>query len=214
MTAQWHTRQELIHQVVTLTTQGMSRRAITRALGVSRNTTRKILREQAQQRDSGHSALPKRPERVPRAAKIVAHRARVQELARYPDITAQRVLEILSDEGFTGGYTGVKKHLRRVRPAPKPTPSLEASVFGPGEMAESDWSPYELTYTDRRKELVQLSLALVERRSRRYSDVMGCPEREVISNSIPMGHPVPIASRTSAEPPPLAGQAAGSFAGW
>jgi transposase len=172
MTAQWHTRQELTHQVVILTTQGMSRRAITRALGVSRNTIRKILREHAQGRDSGHSALPKRPERVPRAKKIDAYRAQVQVLlARYPDITAQRVLEILSDEGFSGGYTAVKKHLRRVRPAPKPTPSLEAPVFGPGEMAESDWSPYELTYTDRRKELVQLFSYVLVFSTRKFFDV-------------------------------------------
>ncbi len=41
------------------------------------------------------------------------------------------VLEILTDEGFTGGYTGVKEHMRCARPAPKPTPSLEAPVFRP-----------------------------------------------------------------------------------
>lgn len=149
MTARWRTREELLHQVVLLATQGMSRRAITRALGVSRNTIRKILRAHAKQRDTGHTVLAPRPTYAPRPAKIDAYRGRVDELiVRYPDITAQRVFETLRDEGFTGGYTGVKKHMRRVRPPPRPTPSLEAPVFGPGEMAESDWSPYELTYTD------------------------------------------------------------------
>ncbi len=172
MTPRWHTREELIHQVVVLTTQGMSRRAITRALGVSRYTVRKILRGHAKERDTGHTALAKRPERVPRAAMIDAHRARVQELlARYPDITAQRVFEILKDEGFAGGYSAVKKHLRRVRPPPKPTPSLEAPVFGPGEMAESDWSPYQLTYTDGRKEIVQLFSYVLVYSTRKYFDV-------------------------------------------
>jgi transposase len=174
MTARWHTREELIHQVAILTTQGMSRRAITRALGVSRNTIRKILREQAKQRDAGHTVLEKHPERAPRAAKIDGYRAKVEALlVRYPDITAQRVFEILRDEGFTGGYTGVKKHLRRVRPPPRPTPSLEAPVFGPGEMAESDWSPYELTYTDRRKELVQLFSYVLVYSTRKFFDVFG-----------------------------------------
>jgi len=174
VTARWRTREELIHQVVILTKQGMSRRAITRALGVSRNTIRKILRAQEKARDTGHTALPPRPERVPRAAKIDVYRSRVEELrARYPDITAQRVWEILRDEGFTGGYTGVKKHMRRVRPPPRPTPSLEAPVFGPGEMAESDWSPYEVTYTDRRTEIVQLFAYVLVFSKRKFFDAFG-----------------------------------------
>jgi transposase len=39
MTARWRTREELEHQVAILTTQGMSRHAIARALGVSRSTS-------------------------------------------------------------------------------------------------------------------------------------------------------------------------------
>jgi len=158
MTTQpWRSREQLVHQVVILTAQGMSRRAVSRALGVSRNTLKKILRLHAQQRDTGHSALPVATPRAPRPCKIDAYAGRVAELvARYPDITAQRVFEMLKDQGFAGGYTGVKRHLRRVRPAPKPTPSLEAPVWGPGQMAESDWSPYPLTYTDGQSETVQL----------------------------------------------------------
>jgi transposase len=174
MTARWRTREELDHQVIILTTQGMSLRAITRTLGVSRNTIRKILHAHERQRDTGHTALSTPPDRVPRTTKVDAHRARIDELlARYPDITAQRVWEILTEEGFTGGYTGVKKHMRRVRPAPKPTPSLEAPVFGPGEMAESDWSPYELTYTDRRTEIVQLFSYVLVYSKRKFFDVFG-----------------------------------------
>jgi transposase len=171
MTARWRTREELIHQVVPLATQGMGRRAITRALGVSRNTIRKILRAHAKQRDTGHTVLAPRPKSAPRPAKIDAYRGRVDELLlRYPDITAQRVFETLRDEGFTGGYTGVKKHMRRVRPPPRPTPSLEAPVFGPGEMAESDWSPYEIAYTDRRKETLQLFSYVLVFSKRKFFD--------------------------------------------
>jgi transposase len=177
MTAHWRSREELIHQVVVLTTQGMSRRAITRALGVSRNTIKKILRTHGRQRDDGHSALVAPLVRAPRARKIDAYQARVGELlARYPDITAQRVLELLKDEGFPGGYTAVKKHLRRVRPAPKPTPSLEAPVFGPGEMAENDWSPYTLAYTTGLTETVQLFSYVLVYSTRKYFDVFGSPD--------------------------------------
>jgi transposase len=174
MTARWRTREELTHQVVLLTTQGMSRRAITRALGVSRNTIRKILRAHDKERDTGHTALATRPGRVPRPAKIDTYLGRVDELLlRYPDITAQRVWETLREEGFGGGYTGVKKHLRRVRPPPRPTPSLEAPVFGPGEMAESDWSPYEVTYTDGRTETLQLFAYVLVFSKRKFFDAFG-----------------------------------------
>jgi transposase len=174
MTATWRSREELVHQVVVLTTQGMSRRAIMRALGVSRNTIKKILRAHDRERSTGHTALPAAPPRAPRARKIDAHHGRVGELlARYPDITAQRVLEILKDEGFQGGYTGVKKHMRRVRPAPKPTPSREAPVFGPGEMAENDWSPYTLTYTTGCTETVQLFSYVLVYSTRKYLGVFG-----------------------------------------
>jgi transposase len=174
MTAHWRSREELNHQVIVLAAQGMSRHAITRALGVSRNTVRKILRARDHERATGHTALAAPPARAPRASKIDAFRDRVAELlGRYPDITAQRVFEIVKDEGFTGGYTGVKKHVRRVRPPPKPTPSLEAPVFGPGEMAETDWSPYELTYTDRRTEIVQLFSYVLVFSKRKYFGVFG-----------------------------------------
>jgi transposase-like protein len=36
MTAVWRTREELVHEIVTLARAGTSRRAIARALGVSR----------------------------------------------------------------------------------------------------------------------------------------------------------------------------------
>ncbi len=174
MTARWRTREELVHQIALLTTEGMSGRAVHRALGVSRNTVRKILRARAKERGTGHSGLAAPPPRAPRASKVDDYRPRIAELfARYPDISAQRVFEILGDEGFTGGYTAIKDYVRSARPPAPPTPSLEAPVFGPGEMAESDWSPYELAYTDGRKEIVQLFSYVLVFSRRKYFGVFG-----------------------------------------
>ena len=92
----WHTREELRLQLVTLRQQGLSRRALARVLGVSRNTVKAVLAAQDAARDAPHGALPARPARVPRASKVDGYQARVVELlARYPDITAQRVFETL-----------------------------------------------------------------------------------------------------------------------
>jgi transposase len=159
----WQSREELLHQVVLLHAQGTSQRAMARALGVSRNTVKVLLRVHRMQREGAHTALPKRPSRAPRTRKIDAYRLRVAALLeKYPDITAQRVYEILRSEGFDGGQTAVRKYLREARPPKKPAPSLTTPDYGPGEMAESDWSPYEVRFTTGKKATIQaLSYVLV-----------------------------------------------------
>lgn len=163
MTSTWRSRAELAHQVTLLAKQGESRRAIARAVGVSRNTVRTLLAAHAQDRDTEHVAITPRPTRAPRAAKVDAWRPRIAELmAKFADITAQRVFEMLRAEGFDGGYTGVKRHVRAMRPPPKPTPSLTTPDYGPGEMSESDWSPYEIQFTTGKTAVIQaLSYVLV-----------------------------------------------------
>jgi len=172
MTATWRTREELLQQLVTLARQGLSRRALARALGVSRNTVRVMLAAHKKARDAEPEAKAKPPARAPRASKTDAYQARIKDLlARYPDITAQRVLETLREQGFVGGYTAVKKCIRRLRPPPRPEPSLATPEYGPGEMSESDWSPYEVRYTDGRKDKVQaFSYVLIYSR-RKYLDL-------------------------------------------
>jgi len=153
----WVTREQLVHRVVTLAAQGMSRRAIARALSVSRNTVKNILLSHGQERARPHSALPPKSKRAPRSSKLDSFKSRIAELLdKYPDVPVQRVFEILRDEGFDGGYSTVKNHLRQVPPAPKPAPSLQTPDYGPGKMAESDWSPYEIRFTDGTQQKVQL----------------------------------------------------------
>ena len=161
---------ETIHDVVMLSKQGMSRRAIARALKLSRNTVRKLLAKQAQSRAQLHLALESKPV-MKRPSKLDEYRGKVDELlATFPDITAQRVFEELRLAGFAGGYTGVKTLVRSVRPAPKATPSLETTIYGPGEMAENDWSPYRINFTHIPPRTMQgFSYALVHSHRKRYS---------------------------------------------
>jgi transposase len=163
MTGTWLNREELMRQVVTLTLQGTTQRAIARSLGISRNTVKAMLRTHRVSRQSAHNALPQPPSRAPRAQKLDAFKPRVVALIeKYPDITAQRVFETLRAEGFEGSYTAVKRQVRTVRPAQKPAPSLATPDYGPGEMSESDWSPYNLVFTSGKKATIQaLSYVLV-----------------------------------------------------
>ena len=169
MSAKWQSREELVLEVVTLSRQKVPRRAIARALGVSRNTVRKILEAHEEQRDDGQAAVtPQRP-RLARASKIDPFKPRVTELlAKYPDITAQRVLETLSEEGFSGAYTAVKKCLRIMRPKPKPKPSLETPDWGPGKMSESDWTPYDVVYTTGQQQRIQVFSYVLVHSTRKF----------------------------------------------
>jgi transposase len=145
----WNSREELVHRIVTLARQGVGRRAIARTLDVARNTVRKILQEHADACAVPHSALPAKPVRAPRTTKVTPWFARIDELLKkYPDITAQRVFETIREEGYTGGYWVLKVYVRKVRPHPVITPSLPTPVHGPGQMAESDWTPCTVTLTD------------------------------------------------------------------
>jgi transposase len=137
-----------IHDVVQLHLQGTKWRAIARALSISRNTVRQIVREHEGARQSPHRALPMPRQSSPRPSKLDPFRAEIDDLFRlYPDITAQRVFEILRGKDFDGGYTVVKDLVRRIRPKKAPTPSLETAPREPGDMAECDWSPYPVTFT-------------------------------------------------------------------
>ncbi|NOY94481.1 MAG: IS21 family transposase [Deltaproteobacteria bacterium] len=164
-------RETLMHEVVTLARAKMSRRAIARTLGISRNTVRALLAEHEAKRVEPSSALPTEVKRAPRASKLDAFKPRVAELLkRFNDITAQRVYETLRDEGFDGGYTAVKRYVRTQRPPARPTPSLRTPEYDPGEMAESDWSPYEVKFTHAPPAIVQgFSYVLVHSRRKYYA---------------------------------------------
>jgi transposase len=140
--------ERLVHNVVHLAKAGMKRRAIARAMHISRNTVRQILDEHEQAREQPHTALPARRSAV-RPSKLDPFREQIDGLIKtYPDITAQRVYEILRGEkGYDGGYTVVKVLVRKLRPKPPPTPSLQTPPRVPGQMGECDWSPFPLTFT-------------------------------------------------------------------
>ena len=140
--------EKVTQAVVQLEKDGMKRRAIARALKVSRNTVKAILDEHGRAREEPHTALPLRQSR-PRPSKLDPHRPRIAKLLEtYEDITAQRVYEILRDEeGFKGEYSIVKVLVRKMRPEKTPQASLETPPRVPGDMAECDWSEYPVNFT-------------------------------------------------------------------
>ena len=135
-------REELAHEIVMLHRQGMSDRAIGRALRIGRNRVRKIRRahKAARTGETPPTALPPAP--VKRPSVLDDHASFVGDLlARFPDITAQRVYEELGarqDLVFDGGYTIVKAYVRALRPRPVIEVSTPVEEPEPGKVAECD----------------------------------------------------------------------------
>lgn len=165
------TDERQVHDVVLLTKQGMTRRAVARALKMSRNKVRAILEQHELAREQPNTALPACKPPSPRGSMLDPFRKQIDALlAKYPDITAQRIFEEVRDADYTGGYTVVKDLVREIRPTPPPTPSLETPTYDAGEMAECDWSPYTIKFTHTPKRMLQgFGYVLVYSRRKFYS---------------------------------------------
>jgi transposase len=132
--------------VAALSASGRSRRSIAKQLGLARNTVRGILDEVEAARQHGRSVLPSPP--VRRASLLDEHEAFIKgKLTEFPNLTAVRLHELLTEQGFKGGYTIVKEELRRLRPRSKKEPVIRFETE-PGEQGQQDWSPYDLEFTE------------------------------------------------------------------
>jgi transposase len=122
---------------------GASLRRIARELRVSYHSVRRTLREIEQAR----SGCPM-PRPAPRGSQLDAFEPAIRDLlARYPDITAQRVLEELRGHGYTGGYTVLSERVRQLRPRPSIAP-VRRFETGPALQAQMDYSTYDLDFSD------------------------------------------------------------------
>jgi len=116
----------------------MSIKAISRRMGVARNTVRTALRS---------SEPPKYRRAAKRPSKLDPYRGRIKELLEeFPELSAVRVREILAEEGFEGGITIVRDHLRRVRP--RPIEAYQRTQYRPGQIGQVDWGRMPVAIPD------------------------------------------------------------------
>lgn len=113
--------------------EGLSVRAISRKLKMTRRTVRKMLG-----RASGKPA----PVVAPRTKLVDEYRPAIQQLLDdAPDIKAPAVLERLRPLGYQGGLTVLRKHLRQHRPGQKREAFLTLD-FKPGAAVQVDWADF------------------------------------------------------------------------
>jgi transposase len=107
--------------------EGLSQRAVARRLGIARDTVAAALK-----RDR-----PPKYQRPPRGSKVDRFADRIAALlARYPTLSAVRVHETIAAEGYAGGLSTLRAHLRAVRPR---ATAFQRTEYAPGEVGQVDW---------------------------------------------------------------------------
>jgi transposase len=82
-----------------------------------------------------------RPKKItPRPSKLDPFKSDIVRMLETHPYTATQIFQRICEEGFDGGYSIVKRYVRKVRP-PKSTAFLKLS-FAPGECAQVDWGSY------------------------------------------------------------------------
>ena len=136
----------VIHQIVILFQGGASIRRIAQSLHIGRRTVRRVLEQHQQARTAGppwevRGSAPRR------GSQLDPFDTAIRDLlARYPDITVQRVHEELRRLGYQGGYTILSQRMRTLRPRPLVAP-VQRFETARGHQAQMDYSTYDLDFT-------------------------------------------------------------------
>jgi transposase len=110
--------------------EGLSKAAIARRLGMSRNTVARLL------------ALdePPRYVRPSKGSRLDAYATSIAAmLDADPRVRAPVIREHLRAEGYTGGITVLKDHLAKVRPGFLAARAFQRTDYRPGEIGQVDW---------------------------------------------------------------------------
>ena len=117
-------------EVRELSRQGMSKQAIAKRLGMSRNTVARL----------AACCEPPHYERQPAGSQLDPFKAEILELLRDDDSAPATVIrERLQALGYRGGITILKEYLAEVRPLFRPARDWSRTSYLPGELLQVDW---------------------------------------------------------------------------
>src|SRR5207248_7851594 len=134
------------HQNVVLFQGGASIRGIAQSLPISRRTLRRAWEQHRLARTAGPPGDGPGPARR-RGSQLDPFDTAIRDLlARYPDITVQRVHEELRRLGYQGGYTILSQRVRALRPRPVVAP-VQRFETAMGLQAQMDYSTYDLDFS-------------------------------------------------------------------
>jgi transposase len=141
------------NQIIRLAEQKLPQRRIAQQLGVSRHRVRQVLDEVATAREQGPA--PPRPRARARRSLVDYDEVLQQLLARYPDLSGQRLWEELRQRGCHASYATVWRRLQELRPTPAKPPVVRFET-APGAQAQMDYATYTIPFSEDGPRRVQL----------------------------------------------------------
>jgi transposase len=141
--------QDIRAAILRLHQQGRGMRSIARALQISKNSVKRVLRD-------GGSTVPS----LLREDPLAAHLDRIRELYRRCEGNRVRVVEILQSEGVAIHYSTLTRFCRRYGIGVRPKRPAGRYHFEPGEEMQHDTSPHTVEVGGRHRSLQCASLVL------------------------------------------------------
>ena len=127
--------------------QGMTKSALARQLGISRDTIHRWIRDGELDRDL--DAEPLRPKAPPRPSKLDPYKPLIfARLEAFPELSAVRLFEEVRAAGYPAGYDPVKLYVRQVRPRMEPEPVVRFET-PPGHQAQVDFAEFKFPWGKR-----------------------------------------------------------------
>jgi transposase len=153
------------HTIVRRRQEGASHRMIAQELSISRGAVERALAQVQAQRDGKTPSMAKPRQR---GSIIDPYEPILKELLeRYPNLSAERVLQELRARGFRGGYTTVLSRVRLVRPR-APCQPVTRFETGPAAQAQMDYGVYDLDFLREGRRRVYLFSYLLGYSRRQY----------------------------------------------
>lgn len=135
--------------------QGLSKSALARQFGISRDTVHRWIRDGALDRDLDAQPVRARP-RPAVPGKLDPYKPLIRaRLEDYPELSAVRLFEEVRAAGYPGSYNRVKHFRRQIRPQPTPAPVVRFETEA-GHQAQVDFAEFRFPWGTRYALLVVL----------------------------------------------------------
>jgi transposase len=159
----------LENSLIYLYEKGTSVRELSKKFKVSRRRIRRILTENEKRRESGTDNLTLSV--VSRKSKLDPYKLQISDLLKeHKDITNERILEIIKEDGYTGKRSILQAYMQKIRD--KKVSIIQCTETFAGQRASHDWSEYIVSFTDSTAKKIIIFSIILNYSRRQYIEVV------------------------------------------